>query len=365
MTHESSTDKEKGVLRKDQNQLIFAEGFSFSGYERDGLYLNRANGKFLDISGVSGIDSISDGRGAVFADFDNDGDLDVFLTAIQGSSHLLFRNNVGQDGHFLRVALEGKPGSGRDAFGSVVRVKTSAGILTKIKAGGSGFLSQHDPRLLFGLGNDTKAEWVEVTWPNGRAERFDVEARAGSTLLLREGAGRADLLTLRRTQLPEPLTQAEVAARKLKVAVGKPMPDLPLATLDGGKTSLEQQRRAGRQMLINVWATWCVPCGREMPELEALRAGFAARGIDLIGVSVDTEPDADVPGYVAAKKVRYPIFVGGVSAIEQLYIGDELSVPLSLLVDANGIVKEIISGASDKSLHRLARLAGTKSAGGK
>ena len=44
-------------------------GFSFSGYERDQLMLNLGNGKFLDISGVSGMDSITDGRGAVFADF--------------------------------------------------------------------------------------------------------------------------------------------------------------------------------------------------------------------------------------------------------------------------------------------------------
>src|SRR5215467_3100329 len=106
--------------------------------------MNIGGKKFMDISGVSGIDSITDGRAAVFADFDNDGDEDVFLTTI-----LLFRNNVGQDSHWLRILLEGGKETGRDAYGSVVRVKTSAGTLTKVKAGGSGFLSQNDPRLLF------------------------------------------------------------------------------------------------------------------------------------------------------------------------------------------------------------------------
>ncbi len=159
-------------------------GFSFSGYERDQLMLNLGEGKFLDISGVSGMDSITDGRGAVFADFDNDGDLDVFLRAMHGTAHLMFRNNVGNANGFLRIALEGRE-STRDAFGAVVRVKTSRGILTKVKSGGSGYLSQSDPRLLFGLGEDAKAEWLEVTWPDGRKRRL-AGPKAGATVVLRE-----------------------------------------------------------------------------------------------------------------------------------------------------------------------------------
>ncbi|MFQ5926426.1 MAG: CRTAC1 family protein, partial [Terriglobia bacterium] len=228
MTHANDPQQKTGVFRRDQNRLIFTQGFSFSGYERDPLYLNRGNQKFLDISGVSGLDSITDGRGAIFADFDNDGDLDVFLTTIQGQTHLLFRNNVGQLNHYLRISLEGRAGTGRDAYGAVVRVKTSAGTLTKIKSGGAGFLSQHDPRLLFGLGRDAHVEWIEVTWPHGKLERFAAEAKAGSSLLLREGMGRAQAVALRRTNLPDPLTRAEIFLRGLKIAVGKPMPDLPL-----------------------------------------------------------------------------------------------------------------------------------------
>jgi hypothetical protein len=120
--------------------------------------------KFTDISGVSGIDSITDGRAGVFADFDNDGDTDVFSTTIQNQAHLLFRNNVGQDNNFLRIGLEGDAKTGLDAYGAVVRVKTSAGILTKIKSGGSGFISQHDPRLLVGRRQRCQAESSKVTW---------------------------------------------------------------------------------------------------------------------------------------------------------------------------------------------------------
>ena len=54
----------------------------------------------------------------------------VFLTTPQGQAHLLFRNKVGQENNWLRIALEGGPAVGRDAFGSVVRLHTSAGTLT-------------------------------------------------------------------------------------------------------------------------------------------------------------------------------------------------------------------------------------------
>ncbi|HEX8285425.1 MAG TPA: redoxin domain-containing protein [Pyrinomonadaceae bacterium] len=360
MTQSNDEKQGKGALRADQNQLMFGEGFSFSGYERDPLYLNTGAKKFVDISGVSGIDSITDGRAGVFADFDNDGDLDVFMTVIQGQSHHLFRNNVGQENNWLRVLLEGGKASGRDAFGAVVRVKTSAGTLTKIKSGGSGFISEHDPRLLFGLGKDAAAQSVEVTWPNGKVEKFDGEFKAGSSVVLREGAGRGEALALGRAKLPEPLTRAEVFARGLKVSVGRPAPDLALKTLDGKQSSLRGLLKPGRRLLVNVWATWCTPCRAEMPELEAMRARLASQGIDLVGLNVDSEPGADVRGFLKDNRVGYPVYVGGVPAIELLYATDELSVPMSMMVDERGVVTEIIPGWSPATRKRFAALAGTE-----
>jgi len=365
VTHKNDGKEEKGALRVDQTQLMFGEGFSFSGYERDPLYLNTGAKKFVDISGVSGIDSITDGRAGVFADFDNDGDLDVFSTTIQGQAHLLFRNNVGQANNWLRVSLEGNERTGRDAFSAVVRVKTSAGTLTKIKDGGTGFISQHDPRLLFGLGTDERAEWIEVTWPNGRAEKFAGEARAGTTLSLREGTGRAETLTLARgAQLPDPLTRAETFARGLRIKVGQPMPELALNMPGRAATTLQRQLQAGRRALVNVWATWCAPCAAEMPELEKLRLPLAARGIDLIGLNVDSDPAADVRGFIREKRVGYPNFLGGVRAIESLYATDELSVPMSIIVDERGIVAEIIPGWSAQTQKRFRALAGEGGAAG-
>jgi hypothetical protein len=95
-----------------------------------------------------------------------------------------------------------------------------------------------------------------------------------------------------------------------------------------------------------------------MPELEKLRPGLAAQGIDLIGLNVDAQPDADVRGYVARRRVNYPIFVGGVGAIEQLYATDDYSVPLSILVDEKGVVKDLIPGWSSETQRKFAALIG-------
>jgi len=358
VTHSNDGKDEKGALRSDQNQLMFGQGFSFSGYERDPLYLNLGGRKFTDISGISGIDSITDGRAGVFADFDNDGDLDVFSTTIQNQAHLLFRNNVGQDNNFLRIVLEGNEKSGRDAFGAVVRVKTSAGILTKIKSGGSGFISQHDPRLLFGLGKDRRAEWIEVTWANGSVEKFESDAASGSTLLLQAGTGKSQMVAVSKTSLPNPLTKTEIFARSLKIEIGKPLPDFAVKTMNGAASSMKKQFKPGRDTLINIWATWCVPCAKEMPELERMRPQLAVRGIDLIGINVDTERGANIKGYVANKRVTYPIVIGGVAAIENIYATDELSVPLTILVNDKGIVMDLIPGWSAETQRKLNLLVG-------
>jgi len=347
----------KGALRSDQNELINSQGFSFSGYERDPLYMNLSGKKFTDISGVSGIDSISDGRAGVFADFDNDGDLDVFTTTIQNQTQLLFRNNVGQNNNFLRVILKGDSNTGLDAFGAVVRVKTSAGTLTKIKSGGSGFISQHDPRLLFGLGKDRKAESIEVTWSNGRVERFTGEALAGSTLLLKQGEGKSEDVKLAKTNLPDPLTKTEIFAKGLKIQIGKPFPDFNLKKLTGVSSSMRNEFTQGRQTLINIWATWCIPCATEMPELQRIYGKLAERGIDLIGLNVNAEEDANIKDYLAKKGITYPTLVGGTKAIEQIYATEELTVPFTILVDENGIVADLIPGWSKATHDRILELA--------
>ena len=345
---------------EDHMGAIFKEGFSFSGYERDLLMLNLGDGHFLDVSGVSGVDSITDGRGSVFADLDNDGDTDIFLTTAQGEAHFLFRNNVGQDRGWLRIDVEGTA-AGRDAYGTVVQVKSTAGLQTKIKSGGGGFLSHHDGRLLFGLGDDDAAEWVEIVWPGGETQRID-DVPLRTSLRVVQGQDGYVEVAENRFSLVDPLPRDEAFLARLGIRKGEFLPDLALLGADGKATGLSELLRPGRRTLVNFWATWCVPCAEEMPELQRLDPRLERAGVDLLGVSVDLDPSADVPGYVAARGVTYPIYTTDEATLDRLYPTGEATVPLTLLVDEQGRIMEILSGWSERTERKLERFA--QSAGG-
>ncbi|TDI28945.1 MAG: redoxin domain-containing protein [Acidobacteria bacterium] len=338
-----------------QGEMLEA-GFSFSGFERDMVALNRGDGTFLNISGVSGADSVSDGRGAVYVDLDNDGDLDIFLRAMHGPAHFLYENRIGQDAGFLRVTLEGRQ-SGRDAFGAVVRVGTASGRLTALKSGGSGFLSQSDPRLLFGLGKDPGVDWIEVQWPSGLQQRFP-GAAAGSSLLLVEGEDEARKLTERSLSLPVVRGAEDRLEAQLTFSRGESLPDIPVQTLAGESVSLREILPAGQRTLVNLWATWCTPCAREMPELERLyREGDG--NLAVIGLSLDRPGDRErIQAFLTRMGTTYPVYVTTPDTWDKIFRGGRISVPLSILVNEDGRVEALFGGWSRKTHRRLRALAG-------
>lgn len=338
--------------QNDHMSRIFSQGFSFSGFERDKLYLSLEGEKFVDISGLSGLDSVTDGRGAAYGDFDNDGDYDVFLTTLQGQVHHLFRNNVGQEGNFVRVALEGRK-SGRNAYGSEVRLKTSAGLLTKIKAGGSGFVSQSDPRLLFGLGREEKAEWLEVRWPSGERQRFEGIA-AGSSVKVIEGKETLEFLEAPRTALPDPAGDEALFLQALRYGPGDEFPAVKMIDAEQGETDFHAYRKPGRAYLVNFWATYCVPCREEMPQLQKLAADLKASGVEVVGISLDMgKQRAKVPRFLQRMGVTYPVFTTEESVFAQIFSREEIFIPLSFLIDEQGRITDVLTGWSETAENRI------------
>jgi enediyne biosynthesis protein E4 len=142
---------------------------------REPLLLFHNTGKVLqNVSSQSGPPFAQplSARGMAIGDFNNDGALDV-LVAVNDGAPLLLRNNVGSQHHWLGVNLVGKKAN-RDAIGA--RINYQAGDLKqdRMKVGGGSFLSGHDPRLVLGIGQRSKIDWLELRWPapSRTVERF-------------------------------------------------------------------------------------------------------------------------------------------------------------------------------------------------
>jgi tetratricopeptide (TPR) repeat protein len=135
--------------------------------QRPQLLHNRGDGTFVEITPTpqSGLDLRLIGRGAAYADYDRDGDLDLLLTANQGPAYLL-RNDTPHQGHFLRIVTRGAQ-SNRDGIGARLRLYTTRRQMAGMVRTGGSYLSQSELALTFGLQPGEDIERLEVFWPSG------------------------------------------------------------------------------------------------------------------------------------------------------------------------------------------------------
>ena len=137
------------------------------------LFRNTGGGGFELANDKAGEDLIRPivGRGAAYADYDRDGDLDVLVTTNNGPAKLL-RNDGGNANSYLRLKLVGSA-SNRSAIGAVVRVRGASGEQWRPVHSGSSYCSQSELPLTFGLGSDLMVDQLEVEWPSGKQQQFE------------------------------------------------------------------------------------------------------------------------------------------------------------------------------------------------
>jgi len=130
-------------------------------------------GKFLDMARKSGdfFDHKYVGRGAAFADFDNDGDLDLLMSVIDGMPCLL-RNDGGNRRNWLKV-VPVRADTGMVALGATITVHANNLTMIQPALGVNGYLTSSDPRPHFGLGQAEQADSVEIRWPDGRKQLLE------------------------------------------------------------------------------------------------------------------------------------------------------------------------------------------------
>jgi enediyne biosynthesis protein E4 len=159
--------------------------------QRPSLFHNRGKKKFEEVTGKVGTALQKEvvGRGAAYGDFDNDGDLDVVITANNGEARLL-RNENGNQNDVLRIKTVGTHAN-RDGIGAKVTVKSDGGArqMQMVKSGSS-YLSQSEMILTFGLGKPAEGGVVsvEIAWPGGKMETL-AGIKANQMITVQEGKG--------------------------------------------------------------------------------------------------------------------------------------------------------------------------------
>ena len=158
------------------------------------LLMNRGDGTFGRISPELPVDlTTSHTWGVTTVDYDNDGFKDIFVTSITtpdtSTGHVTVLHNSGNANHSVTIDLEGTT-SNRDGVGALVTVRVGGTQNVKSLAAGSSFASSEGPWLIFGLGEATVADEVEVKWPSGIVEFWTNVATSGAQTLT-EGTGTA------------------------------------------------------------------------------------------------------------------------------------------------------------------------------
>jgi thiol-disulfide isomerase/thioredoxin len=146
----------------------------------------------------------------------------------------------------------------------------------------------------------------------------------------------------------------------LALCADAPKTDLTLQDANGRKVHLRDLR--GKPVVLNFWATWCVPCNAEMPMLVDMENQYATRGVLFIGASLDdAKTKARIPAFLAEHNVAFPVWYGASGDdLAQLKLGE--AVPATAFLDAEGhIVARILGQARPEEVkERLDWLTGDK-----
>jgi tetratricopeptide (TPR) repeat protein len=375
---------------------MLSRGMSLSGRERNCAFLNlggtlrRRSGSsaggnrdvagggkgkiFANVSATSGFDFSDDARGVAPVDWDFDGDLDLWLVNRSGPQVRFLRNDssigLEQANNWVQFKLEGNgTTTNRDAIGARIEVivrdaaahspnpksEIQNSKLIKTLRAGEGYLSQHSKWLHVGLGSADQIEHVTVRWPGGGVEQFN--AAVNHRYRLVQGTGQAKLWH----PPPEPVKlvasvpEQQDSETNAAVFLADPLP-LPIVqwqTFGGEAVALQDDG----PVLVNLWASWCVPCVAELTAFSRHHRELDEMGLRIVALSVDGLGDhrgTPANAQELVKRLKLPFDTGMadrrlVEALDRLFdkifqIHESLPIPTSVLLTADRRIVAIYKG---------------------
>jgi hypothetical protein len=181
-----------GRVSRKSSSSVSPRGDFWDGYrERNQLFANQGDGRFRDLSAENaafcGPPQVA--RGLAYGDVNQDGSVDLLVTAV-GQRARLYRNNAPGRGHWLLVRAV-DPQLKRDAYGAIVTIRSGSRRWMGLVQPGGSYLCSSDPRVHFGLGPCDAVDELRVLWPDGVEEVFPGRP-TDRVVVLRKGEGRRD-----------------------------------------------------------------------------------------------------------------------------------------------------------------------------
>ena len=287
-------------------------GTSWSGRERNCVYLNVGNtsatastsaqnpSRFANVSSVSGVDFPDDARAMAVTDWDQDGDLDIWLRNRTAPRVRLLRNdtNTSTAKNYISVKLRGTQ-CNPDAIGAVATfVGPNMSPITQSVRAGDAFVSQSSRWLHFGT---SQSGSIHVHWPGGKMETFNglsagnrYELQQGTETATRKQPAANERLLTATTLAALPATDAA----RIVLPARLPFPMLENASDE--QTAGQNSREGlliptGRPTLVTFWTNSCPNCRSEISEFVQETEQLATRGLGIVGVNLDNlQPSDDV-----------------------------------------------------------------------
>jgi Flp pilus assembly protein TadD/peroxiredoxin len=278
--------------------------YTWSGYQRNNLYLNNRDGSLIESASILGLDCLEDGRSFSLADIDGDGRLEVIVKNRTGPQVRVFHNQMKLTGRSISVTLKGTK-SNRDAVGAVVVLKTAAGTQRQTVTAGSGFLSQHSKTLVFGLGAHEGKVSCTVHWPNGSVQAVP-ELDPQHRIYIEEG--NATLRSVPFAAVPTheensaaPAVDDLDAASETWSVDPIAVPEFKLPTARGGAVGSDSLRGA---TLLVLFGASCPESARLLREVETEVPEWKRHGLDVIAIAAEEPGPA---GATPSRAFSFPV----------------------------------------------------------
>lgn len=352
---------------------MILQGRSFSGLERHCSFLNTGGQteqaeRFATISYASGLDFPDDGRALSVVDWDQDGDLDLWLSARNAPRVRLMLNDNDNDNNFVSLQLKGNgTTSNLDAIGSRIQLFFASDTDSSLKhiktlRAGEGFLSQDSKTIHFGLGNESVIEKIVVHWPDGQEETF-TNIVPNKSYQITQGKQNAIALSPRNLDsLQLKITEQTVAKAdgtfRIPLQTRMPLGKLPIRNYAGKPQILTAG--TGGPVLVTLWASWCPSCKEELTSFTEHAAKIKENNIGIVALSVDglgdERSDLNV-GKELLNSLQFPFPVGFatqqlVTKLQDIHdllipLQQPLPIPASFLIDPKGQISIIYKGKVD------------------